>query len=586
MMTDPTFQVHRPCFQRLPVPRFEPEHKRSPPKYLYNTILGKTVLVGEDVREDTPYTAISHSWGRTRIHQSYAHVEGIPWRVPRNTRFTLEELKFDLSALSRSQAFSTHSHVWIDLFCIPQDWEDSMWVKIMEEETQNQVETFRGADKAVIWIRQVDDWKPVEYALEFISLRMSQQLVEENLEKSSLTSQRLEDCIRMCNLYKDRMPLVSSVHETDSGNLPPLNDWFTSLWTLSEYWARPDMIFLDGTWTVLKASTKVDAPCITAGALGHLAALVSSVDLEPWSTSASAAHSLKRVLVESDIGQVEHRSRASIMLAASRRICRSARRSRRAQAIMGVSGATKWYGNGDLASTERDIVLGRYPASFLREVASLEGATFFAVIDVERTGFWSIFGSRESYPLYPELVNELQSQNTPRVTGTLFPFYSEADALGMNTPRKTLAQRLPGTTNCEHMWTRSWLVNDDGTVLMSQVVVLACIDPIGAMYDNDSNTEVTLQPLQHDNLRLFDRNSQKVGVYDYLATLSWWPYAKYAILLREGNVASGSLAFGILLLQLPQQQGKRRCFGKLQHFWCQAESTIGIATQDVEWEIF
>lgn len=584
-LTDPIFP---PGFSSETfIPWLPPKDRMRPPKYLYDTSQGKTLVVGQDLSEDTPYAAISHSWGQSRIHQSYANIEGIPWRIPMNTRFTIEELKFDLSRLARSPVFCPCRYVWIDLFCIPQDWDDPVWVKIMAEETRNQVAIFCRAEKAMVWIRQVEDWRPVQHALSFIVLRMSQHLSDRTPETNISFGQILETRLQMCNLYADKMPLVSNVQDSRSADSPILNGWFTSLWTLSEYWARPDMVFVNKTWTVLSACPDLDSPYVTAGALGSLGAMLSSMKLESWETIAPAAHNLKRVLVESGIGQIEPVSRASIVLTASHRICSSPRRSRRSQAIMYVCGATEWYGNGEPASTERNMVLGQYPASFLREVASLEGATFFAVIDVEETGFWSIFGPRGSRPLTPEVVSELVSFEMSRVAGTLLPFYSGAAGVGMCTSQKVLAQPLTGAERCDDPWTRSWLIGDDGRIWADQVGILACIDPENGSCNNGNNDiEVTLHFLQYNDLRLFEKTSQTTGARDYLSTLSWWPRPKYAIMLRKGDTASASPMFGIIALELPRQKDGRRSFGKLQHFWCQAEHEVEVTTQDVQWEIF
>jgi hypothetical protein len=572
------------------VPWFASVEITRHPTYLYDARAGKTLRVGQDISEDTAYVAISHSWGQTRIHQSYVEVEGTPWRVPRNARFSMEELKSDLSELSRFSALSTYRYVWIDLFCIPQDWEDPAWVLIMARETQNQVAIFRRAEKAIVWISQVGDWKPVQCALSVIALRVSDHLVREPPEASSHLSQNAEISSELRSLCKHEKLTISGVQDTRLVDLFAASAWFTSLWTLSEYWARPDMAFVDKSWTVLTASEWLGAPYVTAGSLGRLAALLSNMEMETWSTSAPAAHSLACTLIRSHMGHIEHVSRASIILAASRRVCNSPRRSRRAQAIMHVLGATKWYGTGDPASTEQNMVLGQYPASFLREVASLEGAAFFTVIDVEETGFWSIFGPRESSPLSPGATTERASVNMLRIAGTLLPFYSGDAALAVGTPRKILAQRLPGIKERDHPWTQSWLIGNDGRILIDQVGILACVEPESDNHDNGTkmhvNTQVTLHFLQRDDLRMFEKRCQKTGVRDYMSKLSWWPYAKYAIMLREGDIMSALPSFGIIVLELLNEQSGRRHFGKLQHFWCHAELTTGVAMQNVNWDVF
>lgn len=73
-----------------------PSHSKSgKPAFLWDIKEKKTVRFHGD--EERPvYTIISHTWGRWRIPQTQPNsnmsIRGVPWLVPRNTRFDIETL--------------------------------------------------------------------------------------------------------------------------------------------------------------------------------------------------------------------------------------------------------------------------------------------------------------------------------------------------------------------------------------------------------------------------------------------------------------------------------------------------------------
>lgn len=76
------------------------------PVFLWDICQGKTMLV-DRMGELPRYTAVSHTWGRWRLEEEASgKVEGVPWLVPKNSRFQVEDLPQSLR-----NASLTTSHV-------------------------------------------------------------------------------------------------------------------------------------------------------------------------------------------------------------------------------------------------------------------------------------------------------------------------------------------------------------------------------------------------------------------------------------------------------------------------------------------
>jgi hypothetical protein len=62
------------------------------PYYLWDVKNRHCIVVSREWREPVEYTAISHTWGRWKIH-GYVQIEGIEgWLIPRNKRFDVAKL--------------------------------------------------------------------------------------------------------------------------------------------------------------------------------------------------------------------------------------------------------------------------------------------------------------------------------------------------------------------------------------------------------------------------------------------------------------------------------------------------------------
>jgi hypothetical protein len=130
------------------------------PYYLWDRKEQRTVRV--DLLPERPrYIVVSHTWGRWRLRDSPpAMIEGVPWPVPKNSRFDVSELPSILKGITM-----TTPYMWIDLLCIPQDKSDAGLCKVMSEEIARQGEIFRNANGAMIWFNDVEDWAGLESAV-------------------------------------------------------------------------------------------------------------------------------------------------------------------------------------------------------------------------------------------------------------------------------------------------------------------------------------------------------------------------------------------------------------------------------------
>ena len=83
--------------------------------YLWDVAGRQTVRTG-DLGDSPAYTCISHTWGRWQVGGSFVDIENVPWQVPENTSFEVDELP----GIFRQKHWETH-YPWFGLFCNPQD---------------------------------------------------------------------------------------------------------------------------------------------------------------------------------------------------------------------------------------------------------------------------------------------------------------------------------------------------------------------------------------------------------------------------------------------------------------------------------
>lgn len=107
------------------------------PYFLWDVVEMRTVIVA-DLAQRPSYCCVSHTWGRWRKEPS-VDIDGVPWRVPQNQRFVVQQLPSRLKRLQPQPQF-----VWIDLFCIPQDGSPKA-----DEEINRQSSIFQNASRYV-----------------------------------------------------------------------------------------------------------------------------------------------------------------------------------------------------------------------------------------------------------------------------------------------------------------------------------------------------------------------------------------------------------------------------------------------------
>lgn len=132
------------------------------PLYLWDVANEKTVETSQLHLPSYPkYTAISHTWGRWGIRQPI-HTEGVPWKVPQNAKFEVQELPKLLKNVP-----GRNPYVWLDLLCIPQDGS-----LIGAKEISRQARIFNAARYVVAWHNKVDNFDGLRSILEWRSLHL------------------------------------------------------------------------------------------------------------------------------------------------------------------------------------------------------------------------------------------------------------------------------------------------------------------------------------------------------------------------------------------------------------------------------
>jgi Heterokaryon incompatibility protein (HET) len=145
-----------------------------------------------------PYVAISHTWGRWKLRDKpWVRLTGVPWKIPANSRFRVEDLPESLKSLQTD-------YVWMDLLTIPQENEPADMLVRKNIEISKQAQIFKSASSAVAWFPEVTDWKEAQATMAWICLNVIRR------QKPVYTWQRID------------LPRQSLVHLSldPTGNMP------------------------------------------------------------------------------------------------------------------------------------------------------------------------------------------------------------------------------------------------------------------------------------------------------------------------------------------------------------------------------
>lgn len=420
------------------------------PHYLWD-VIGQRTVETASLGYFPVYTAISHTWGRW-IRQTEAPINlvGVPWAIPQNSRFDIEDLPKILARVPTKTLF-----VWFDLVCIPQDRSS-----IAIREIARQAIIFKNAENSVAWLNDVVGFQTLGSLMRWHVL----QLLE--FSEGGTDDQNSQTIMKAAweRVEGQQSGLLESRNDPlDMDKVTP-NAWFTSLWTLQEIALRPDMWLCSRDWSYLTCDGASPLPfsglitiqneCFKrTSLLERLGPLYKSNEKTRVSEHLALMEFVSfRYLTGLD--KLPTLSRAGILTLGDRRECSE----RRAEAIMSVLGATQWYenaiskqdGSNILYREQTDaLVLGKYPLTFVNEIrANIPDEFFNSVIN---------------YNIGREPEGGIYARSG---TGTMLPFgigisyFAQNPFVELDLPR------------C-HDSVKSWKVIGSGAVKIPQVCLIS-----------------------------------------------------------------------------------------------------------------
>ncbi|KAL5042960.1 hypothetical protein BDW71DRAFT_188897 [Aspergillus fruticulosus] len=416
------------------------EDSNDLPLYLWDISRSRTVKTKDLKGTAIHYAIVSHTWGRWREGDAMEHVSGVPWRIPKISRYDVTQLP----GMIKKVGF-TEPYVWMDLLCIPQEMSVDWQAAECKFELPRQLAIFRNAGTAVIWLFDVASWDASEAAITWLGLKYL-IAYEDNAAK-----------------YRQGSDIENALHAATAANLSACDlvttgtgedvavAWFTSLWTVQEILIRPDMILLDRHWRPLLAGGKL------AVTLDNLRFFIN----EP-SVMEGAPHGISTLMgmfLAQGVFTLMGESRLDPLICSVNRESTSPR----APAVMSAIGATDWFRERTLkqfqSAEEADaLVLGWYPLDFVEEVRNLTGAAFFSCIPDMATLVLRENGQPvHGYPL----------------KGTMLPFMPVSGYFSFAKSEPNFV-----TDVVDHPSIRSWVINADGSVSIPRAAVITsnCMD--------------------------------------------------------------------------------------------------------------
>ncbi|KAL8785649.1 MAG: hypothetical protein Q9195_008546 [Heterodermia aff. obscurata] len=451
------------------------------PFFLWDVSNRRTEIVG-DLDEKPVYWCVSHTWGRWRKAPAI-QIDGVPWLVPQNDRFTVSDLPNHLEALQ--QRGGEPLFIWIDLFCIPQDRSAKA-----DEEINRQALIFQNASRCLSWQNDVIDWSVTRDALTWLGLSFLQTTsvpglydLHQNLSEAYAKSQR---CVELFpekdakNVIQDHITgLHQARNDYDIAYVDSLRQpatWFSSLWTLQEAMLCPDMYLVERNWTQLTDSSGSLIPLnaifmfvdtvetIWNNGIAYRpyrgSVVDCSIDLRkspPFNTKQyvkwpRAARQLRELGIVTRMRNLfDSPSPTTVLIAANLRECTGDR----APAIMSAIGVTDWYDSA--RAGVKDLVLNSYPLAFVREAASKLGATFYYSVawDHKIPRRYQVFRGKYCGSMLPFSFDNAET----RVVSRHF---------GVSSVPNNIIYEID-----DHPAASSWRINVDGSVSIISAGILA-----------------------------------------------------------------------------------------------------------------
>lgn len=550
------------------------------PFYLWDAEKKETVKTENIPVLPLRYTVISHTWGRWRMRgqDSEVQIEGVPWMIPRNTRFDVESLPNEFLSLCQRKGgngWLQTRYIWFDLFCIPQDRSKNEFRKRAQEEIQKQAAIFRRAYQAAAWFNQVPDWRGLRCAIQWFAAQHLKTTEFRSRDESlaSVMSKRISSIMTemsqeglstfLCHDYD--LPQREEPNGPWASTVTWLNEpcgWFTSLWTLQEFFLRPDMVFLDGGLNICTLHDHGSSP-VTVDIMTTLSMnLDKTVDL----VTLDLPKPVQEIMVATtSFFKTESASRLGLLVAAQERQCRGSR----AEAVSAVLNATRWMESADYPPVEAPtLVLDMYPIEFLREVRRGSGGAFFCSRYFDETCYWDTFKGLGG----PSV----------RMAGTMLPF----DRHGQDRKRAPSHSMIMEGHPLPQV--ESWSLGDDGRVLASDVALVATTDPT-YMEGLNSNLHALVKVITQDD-RWHLQPEVRLNLVEFLISLDWIKGHKYAVLLaQDQHIFSPALSkgSGAILVELPDEDQKERRFAKLLNFRVWREPGLcSRVWSGVNWELW
>ncbi|KAF8847487.1 hypothetical protein BDZ45DRAFT_811551 [Acephala macrosclerotiorum] len=484
--------------------------RRSLPYYLWDVREKKTRKVRDiAITAGTipDYVAISHTWGRwMREHDPPVQLDNVPWEIPQNERFRVEDLPEILQTLP-------FDYIWLDLLTIPQKGLSDELVSIQQTEIGRQATIFRNAIQAIAWLHDVHDWSALRAIVRYLSLKFLANSPSRMVDTDILTS-------ALNTASEDAGPIPELLFESEdkkkvhSIQRKP-NAWFTSLWTLQETCLRPDMLLSTADWQILEDSEGVPV------ALNGIVALCSvNTKQYPTAPGPDGVQALRQLISMTGMENLLQLSQLSIITMGNERHCLE----RRAEAIMSAIGVTKWFEGTSKEQREENLVIELYPLPFVEEVRKRVGsAAFFSSTPVG----W------EFHYVLKKFCSEKRTKDRKfEELGSLLPFGPGAHAITFDI------ESNPHMT--EHPALESWQVEESGCVRISQAGI------VSSSCENQATTPlhciiIAPSPENDENLLVIHEGDLHAWVHSYKSDSP-----NFAVCLLHSHLASR----GILLRQM------------------------------------